>query len=132
MKGTRWIGHKWNAMRNIFTNYGVYMGHLEQMIEDKSYKSNDRATLKGYLKKWRHAKTPLYLALFIELLSPARILSLVFQQEEVDIVSTSDSIENTKRMLEKIRATPVFELPKVKAFTDSVIEDTDKKRYSKE
>ena len=123
-KGTRWIGHKWNAMRNILANYGVYMGHLEKMTEDKSYPSKDRAKFKGYLKKWKHAKTPLYLALFIELLSPVRILALAFQSEEVDIVNTSAKI-GTKRMLEKIRSTSIFELPKVKSFIDEVSEDED-------
>ena len=127
-KGTRWIGHKWNAMRNIFANYGVYMGHLEKMTVDKSYKSKERAKFEGYLKKWKHAKTPLYLALFIELLSPARILSLAFQSEEVDIVNTSTNIEKTKRMLEKLHNTPIFELPKVKSFFDQVKEDEDGKR----
>ena len=127
-KGTRWIGHKWNAMRNIFANYGVYMGHIEKMTVDKSYTSKERAKFVGYLKKWKHAKTPLYLALFIELLSPARILSLAFQSEEVDIVNTSANIEKSKRMLEKLRNTPVFELPKVKSFFDQVNEDEDGKK----
>ena len=31
-------------------------------------------------------------------------------------------------MLEKIRRTPIFELPKVKSFTDSVCEDADGKK----
>ena len=40
-KGTRWIGHKWNAMKNVLANYGVYMGHLERMSKEKSFKSSD-------------------------------------------------------------------------------------------
>ena len=103
-------------MRNVLENYGTYIGHLEQMTEDKSYPSKDRAKFKGYLRKWKDAKTPLYLALFIELLSPVRLLSLAFQNEEVDIVNTASNIEKTKRFLKKIRDTTVFDLPKVKSF----------------
>ena len=54
---------------------------LQNLVEDSSFDSKKRAvatSFKGYLKKWKHAKIPLYLALFIELLSPVRILSLAF------------------------------------------------------
>ena len=33
LKVTQWIGHKWNAMRNVLENYGTQIGNLEQMIE---------------------------------------------------------------------------------------------------
>ena len=54
---TRWIAHNWNAMSNVSDNFGVYIQHLKAMSQDASYKSSGRS------KKWKHAKTPLYLAL---------------------------------------------------------------------
>ena len=79
LKGTQWIGHKWNAMKNVLENYGTYIGDLEQMTRDKSYPKKDRAKFKGCLIQWKDAKTPLHLALFIEFLSHFRLLSLAFQ-----------------------------------------------------
>ena len=68
------------------------------MYQDASYKSSDRSKFIGYLQKWQHAKTPLHLALFIELLSPIRVLSFAFQETEVDIVNIAANIRKTKRM----------------------------------
>ena len=123
--GTRWIAHKWNAMRNVFDNFGVYPQHLDAMYQDESYKSNDRSKFPGYLRKWKQAKTPSYLPLFIELLSPLRVLSLAFQDEEVDIVNTAANIKKTKRMLKRLKATLTFNLPKVKSFIDEIKENED-------
>ena len=123
--GTRWIAHKWNAMRNVFDNFGAYLQHLDAMSQDESYKSNDRSKFSGYLRKWKQAKTPLYPALFIELLSPLRVLSLAFHDEEVDIVNTAANIKKTKRMLKRLKDTPIFNLPKVKSFIDEIKENED-------
>ena len=112
-------------MRNVFDNFGAYLQHLNAMSQDESYKSNDRSKFSGYLRKWKQAKTPLYLALFIELLSPLRVLSLAFHDEEVDIVNTAANIKKTKRMLKRLKDTPIFNLPKVKSFIDEIKENED-------
>ena len=119
-RGTRWIAHKWNAMRNIFDNFGVYIHHLEAMSQDASYKSSDHSRFIGYLKKWQHAKTPLCLALFIEVLSPIHVLSLAFQDTEIDML-----IPKTKWMQRGLKATPFSALPKVKSFMEQIDENED-------
>ena len=68
------------------------------------------------------------MALFIELLSPVRLLSLAFQNEEVDIVNTASNIEKTKRFLKKICDTTVFDLLKVKSFLNGISETEDGKK----
>ena len=93
---------------HVFDNFGAYLQHLDAMSQDESYKSNDRSKFSGYLGKWKQAKTPLYLALFIELLSPLRVLSLAFQDVEVDIVNTAANIKKTNRMLKRLKATPIL------------------------
>lgn len=41
--GSRWIGHKWNAMKRVLARYGAYTIHLVAMSEDHSFKLADRA-----------------------------------------------------------------------------------------
>ena len=66
-----------------------------------------------------------YLALFIELLCPIRVLSLAFQDTEVDIVNTAANIRKTKRMQRRLKATPCSALPNVKSFMDQIDENED-------
>ena len=77
--GIRWIAHKWNPMRNVFENFGVYIQHVKAMSQDAFYKSNGRSKFIGYLKNGSTQKHPSHLALFIELLSLIRVLSFGFK-----------------------------------------------------
>ena len=67
----------------------MYMQHLENLIEDQSYSSLERAKFKGWHTKWMHARIPLLVCLGIEVLSSAKLLSKTFQSEDVDVVSTA-------------------------------------------
>ena len=100
--GTRWVAHKLNAMTVLLDKYGIFVQHLENMSVDKTYKAKDRAKFTGYLRKWKHARYPVLLCLFIELLSPVKLLSLAFQKEDVDIVNVVSSIEKTNKQLDKL------------------------------
>ena len=53
---SRWICHKWNAMKRILSKYGAYTSHLAAISEDPVVKSADRAKLKGYYKQWTNVK----------------------------------------------------------------------------
>ena len=53
----------------------------------------------------------LLMSLFIEILSPAKVLSLAFQKEGVDIVSMVSTIEKTKKQREKLGKTDFKEYP---------------------
>ena len=61
----QWISHKLAAMKVLLDKYGIFIQHLEQMSEDKSYKPKDRDKFKGWLRKWADARYPLLMALFI-------------------------------------------------------------------
>ena len=50
--GTRWITHKLSAIRLIIDKFGLYMRHLDDMVADKSYTSNMRAKVEGFLDRW--------------------------------------------------------------------------------
>ena len=47
-----WIHHKRRALQWVVDRYGAYMNHLQALTEDSSVKVEDRACIKGYLKKW--------------------------------------------------------------------------------
>ena len=77
--GTRWISHKVNAMKLCLFKWGLYIEHLENMMNDKSVLAKDRAKIKGYLKDRSKAEIPKY---FIYLLCIASRLSLASQSEK--------------------------------------------------
>ena len=90
------------------------------MTEDKSFKVKDRQKFKGWLIKWQKARIPLLASLFIEILSPAKLMSLAFQKAEIDNVSTISHIEKSKRQLERLLKKPFEELPTVKRLLSKI------------
>lgn len=58
--------------------------------------------------------------LLIELLAPAKILSLAFQDEEIDIVSSITRIDKAKKQLERIERRKFEELQSVERLLDKV------------
>ena len=58
--------------------------------------------------------------LFIEILSPAKVLSLVFQKDDTDIVSVVAAFEKTKKQSNRLIETNFEELPMVKNFLRKV------------
>ena len=47
--GSRWLMHKWNAIKNMLS---VYTNHIALLSVDSSVKPADRAKLKGYYQRW--------------------------------------------------------------------------------
>ncbi|XP_066915547.1 zinc finger protein 862-like [Clytia hemisphaerica] len=83
--GTRWIAHKIKAMEIVLNNYGVYIQHLESLAQTDS-QALKRAEIQGEVKKWKNAKFPIHLAMYIDVLTPLKVLSLGFQKEKHDPV----------------------------------------------
>jgi len=82
------------------------------MSEDLSFKAADRSKLA---------------CLFVEILSPAKALSLAFQGEEIDTVSSISHIETAKKQLQRLERKNLEELPTIKRFLEKVKEDADGK-----
>lgn len=96
------------------------------MSEDLSFKAADRSKFKGWLRKWQQARIPLLACLFVEILRPAKALSLAFQGEEIDTVSSISYIETAKQ-LQRLERKNLEELPTVKRFLEKVKEEADGK-----
>ena len=77
--GSRWIRHKWRAMKRILSKFGGYTNHLATLSEDVTTKLANRSNLKGYYKKWINAKYLLGCATFCDLLAPCVALSKFMQ-----------------------------------------------------
>ena len=105
--GTRWIAHKVRALDMIMDKYGIYLQHVANLAEDRSYTSLERSKLKGWYTKWTRARIPLLVSISIEVLSPAKILSKTFQAEDIDKVATEALIEETKQKIKPYRAKSV-------------------------
>ena len=78
--GTGWIEHKYSAMKKLLENYGGYMVHLESLSHTDS-QALKRSEILGTIKTWRHVMYPMYMAVYLDILSPIRRISLAMQQE---------------------------------------------------
>ena len=85
-QGSRWITHKRKALQRVVDRYGEYISHLTTLANDTSLKAEDRARLKGYLRKWMNYRIIFGCALYADILKPPSLLSLSLQGRELDTV----------------------------------------------
>ena len=78
-QGSRWICHKQAALQRFVDRYGAYINHLTALAEDETVRRDDRAHIKGWLKKWMDSRMLIGAALYMDVLKPASILSLTLQ-----------------------------------------------------
>lgn len=67
--------HKLKAMETFVANYGPYMMHLESLSQTDSVPAK-RDELKGWLSKWSHAKYPMLMAIYIDILTPLKVRTI--------------------------------------------------------
>jgi hypothetical protein len=112
--GTRWISFKLSALRLVLDKYGVYMQHLENLIADDSTNSKDREKIRGYLRRWKSSQMLLNIALFIDVLNPAAILSKAFQEDGIDSVGAVHNLKRSEQELNKLISRSFEDLPSIK------------------
>ena len=100
--GTRWIDHKLTSMKIMLENYGAYISHIESLSLTDSQPLK-RAELKGYLLKWKDASILISLAIYLDILSPLKRLSLSFQQELHDPVKAVCCIQDFNLTMVKLK-----------------------------
>ena len=72
-------------MQIVFENYGVFPAHVESLAQTDS-QAQKRSELKGYYQRRTDASMPVHMAIYLDVLSPLRCLSLESQQELHDPV----------------------------------------------
>ncbi|CAB3979843.1 zinc finger 862-like [Paramuricea clavata] len=113
------VAFKLSALRIVLDKYGVYMQHLEHLSSDKEV--TDRQKLKGYLRKWKSSRMLLYVALFIDVLNPAAILSKAFQDDPIDSVGAIHNLKRSKQSLDQLMSKSFEDLPSVKHVLNKLV-----------
>ena len=91
------------------------------MAEDNSFKATDRAKFRGYLRgKWKTSRMPILMSMFLDILQPAKFLSLAFQDDEIDPVKSSQALQDAQSHLSKLERKSFQNLPHVKFFLSKV------------
>ena len=103
--------------------YGAYISHLTALSEDTSFKGEDRARLKGFLKKWIQFRTILGCALYVDILKPPSLLSLSLQESEVDIVLGIKNILKSAAALKTLASQDPLMWPTVKLMLGRIKEE---------
>ena len=100
--GTRWIAHKVHAMEIVLNNYGIYMKHLESLALTDSH-ALKRTEIEGESKKWKNAKFPIHLAIYLDVLTPIKVLSLGFKKEKHDPVTAVRRVSEFNWSMSKLQ-----------------------------
>ena len=79
-------------MKIVLEHFGPLVSRVESLSETDSQREK-RAELKGFVKRWKHASYPIHMALYLDILSPLRRLSLGFQQDRRDPVKAVRRIQ---------------------------------------
>ena len=129
-QGSRWINHKRKALQRVVDRFGAYIAHVTTLAADTSLRSEDRARLRGYLRKWSHTKVLIGCAMFVEVLKPLSFLSLSLQGADVDVVFGIKQILKTSTALASLMKQDPLQWPTVKAVIGRVKdEDSGEKTY---
>ena len=99
--GTRWIDHKYRAMERVLDNYGPYTAHLQSLCRTDS-QALKRAELVGQPKKWKDATYPMYMAIYLDILSPIRRISVAMRSDFHDPVKVVKRIKEFRWTMAKL------------------------------
>ena len=125
-QGSRWITHKRKALQRVIDRYGAYMCHLATLSEDSSLKSEDRACISGYLRKWSDTKILIGCALYSEV---SFYFSLTLQGSDLDIVFAMKQILKTSDTLKSLMQLDPLQWPTVKLVLGRLKDEGHEKTY---
>jgi len=89
-------------MKVILKHYGIYMTHLEELANNDS-SSEKRNEIKCFLKKWDHAKYPIHIAIYLDVLSILVRMSLSEQKDLHDPVKAVGRIQDFNWTMAKLQ-----------------------------
>lgn len=96
------IAHKFRAMAIVLQNYGIFITHLEYLAHtDSQYLK--KAEIEGFAKKWKYAKFSLYLAIYLDVLTPLKVLSVSMQQDEHNPVTMLRRVQEFSWTMTKLK-----------------------------
>ena len=81
--GTTWIAHEVKAMEIALNNNGIYIKHLESLANTDS-QALKRAEIAGEVNSKKNGKVLIHLAIYLDVLTPLKVIGLGFQKEKHD------------------------------------------------
>ena len=127
-QGTHWIGHKRCALQRIVDRFGVYIIHLTN-LKDPAVKPADKCKLKGYLRKWSQGKMLIGCSMYIDILKAPSILSLVLQEDGMDIIQGIKAILKSVSSLKSLNKKAPKEWSTVKLTLMRIADEGESKVY---
>ena len=100
--GTRWISHKFTSMNVFLKNYDIFITHYESLANTDS-EAMKHHEIKGYAKKWQYAKFPLHIAMYLDVLTPMKVLSVSLQLEKHDPVYMLKNVHEFNWSMSKLQ-----------------------------
>ena len=70
-------------MEIVLNNYGIYIKHLELLANTNS-QTLKHAEIEREAKKLKNGKFPIHLAIYLDVLTPLKVISSGFQKEKHD------------------------------------------------
>ena len=100
--GTCWISHKFTSMNIFLKNYGIFITHLESLANADS-QALKRHEIEGYTNKCQSAKFPLDIAMYLDVLTLLKALSVSLQQEMHDPVYMLRNVHEFNWLISKLQ-----------------------------
>ena len=88
-------------MERVLDNYRPYIAHLESLCHTDS-QALKRAELVGQAKKWKDATYPMYMAIYLDILSPICRISVAMQSDFHDPVKVVKRIKEFRWTMAKL------------------------------
>ena len=109
--------------------YGTYINHISTLAQNDSLRSNDRARLKGYAKKWANYRILVGCAVYVDILKGPALLNLSLQGYQLDTVLGIKSIMKTSSALRSLAKLDPLQWPTVKIVLSRIIDEEGKRSY---
>ena len=88
---------------NVFLkNYDIFITHYESLANTDS-EAMKHHEIKGYAKKWQYAKFPLHIAMYLDVLTPMKVLSVSLQLEKHDPVYMLKNVHEFNWSMSKLQ-----------------------------
>ena len=95
------VGFFINLLVSILFQKPWHIYNTESLVNTDS-QALKHHEMKGYAKKWQYAKFPLHIAMYLDVLTPLKVLSVSLQQEKHDPVYTLRNVHEFNWFMSKL------------------------------
>lgn len=93
--GTRWIGHRKDAMEALSHNYGLLLQHWADATNyaRKDVPDADKSKMKNWMKRLSSYKFFHHLHLYLDIVSDIASVSYVFQEADISLAVVNETVD---------------------------------------